>query len=421
MKKSPLWLLSLLFLLASCAAPDNAQSASSSSSQAESSSVTDSSIESSSAVSQESSSTVPESFEPANHEIVTAFEQLTFDQPLYLTTANDSSNNLFVVERTGQIHLFENNPSVNETTIFLDLSSKISTEGLEMGLLGLAFHPDFSTNGYFYVNYTTEAGTVISRFEADPATYEADMESEIRLMEFPQPYSNHNGGHITFGPDGYLYIGVGDGGGSGDPEDNAQDLMEIYGKLLRIDVDAQSEEAPYAIPEDNPFAGNEDGTLEEIYAYGLRNPWKFSFDSQRELLWLADVGQNAMEEINLIEAGGNYGWNLMEGTQEYSLTEQMDPLQLEPPIWEYDHSMGQSITGGYVYYGKEHPSLKGTYLYGDFVSGRIWALWPQDSQADQNMEIADTDLMISSFGLDEEGELLIVDFNGQIYRLQKVK
>lgn len=366
-----------------------------------------------------SNSQIKLSSESTTYEIVEAYENLSFEQPLYFTYANKDSNNVFVVERTGKVYLFENTPTVSEKEVLIDLSSKISLAGSEMGLLGLAFHPKFNENGYFYVNYTSSQGTVLSRFKSDSATYQTNPDSEVILMEFPQPYTNHNGGHIAFGPDGYLYIGTGDGGGSGDPQDNAQSLAEIYGKLLRIDVDAQSNGLSYGIPEENPFAGNEEGYREEIFAYGLRNPWKFSFDTEREWLWLADVGQNAIEEINLIEAGKNYGWRLMEGTTEYAPQEFMDDLELEVPIWEYNHSEGQSITGGYVYYGEDNSSLEATYIYGDFVSGKLWALRMSEEEPTENIELADTDLMISSFGLDERGELIIVDFNGKLYRLQE--
>lgn len=309
MKKRFLFLLFSLCLLVSCASSE--EETISPSSQIESSSESDLSV----TESQEETITVPENFEPVTYEIVDAYENLSFNQPLYFTSANNGSNTVFVVERTGRVYSFENSPTVNKKEVFIDLSDRISLDGSEMGLLGLAFHPKFSENRYFYVNYTTTQGTVLSRFETDPMTYETNLDSEVILMEFPQSYSNHNGGHIDFGPDGYLYIGNGDGGGSGDPQNNAQSLNVIYGKLLRIDVDTQTNSLPYGIPEDNPFIGNEDGYREEIFAYGLRNPWKFSFDAGRERLWLADVGQDAIEEINLIEAGKNYGWRLMEGTK----------------------------------------------------------------------------------------------------------
>lgn len=359
-------------------------------------------------------------FEPLSYELVDAYPNLTFDQPLYYTTANDGTNDVFVVERTGKIKVFENDEDVNKFDVFIDLSSNIDFSGQEKGLLGLAFHPNYEENGYFYVNYTTEETTVISRFSADQSTLtEGDPASEEILMEFSQPYPNHNGGHLAFGPEGYLYIATGDGGSSGDPQDNAQDLTKIYGKLLRIDINSANGDKNYTIPEDNPYAGNTNDYAEEIYAYGLRNPWKFSFDEKRELLWAADVGQNAMEEINLIEKGQNYGWNIMEGTLPHEASDTDNAEELKEPIWEYDHTLGQSITGGYTYYGQENPSLNGIYIYGDFISGKIWGLWLGEEQQVENRELIDTDLMISSFGVDEKGELMIVDFNGKLYKLEE--
>ncbi len=343
-----------------------------------------------------------------------------FEEPLYYTTINDQDNTAFVVERTGKIRYFENQPDTKETSTFIDLSSKISTEGNEMGLLGLAFHPDFEQNGYFFVNYTSDEGTVIARFEANPTTLEVKIETEKIILTFPQPYANHNGGHLAFGPDGYLYIGVGDGGGSGDPKGNAQSLTELYGKLLRIDVDQSTNGQTYGIPADNPFAANTDDYREEIYAYGLRNPWRFSFDTEKDRLWLADVGENTIEEIDWIEKGQNYGWNLKEGTNEFNPAGSVNPSKLMDPIYEYDHTEGQPITGGYVYYGKENPSLTGSYIYGDFVSGKIWALWKPDGAAEsKNVKLADTDLMVSSFGVDQAGELIIVDFSGKLYTMKE--
>lgn len=362
----------------------------------------------------------PDSFEPLNYEVVEAYPNLTFDQPLHYTTADDAINRIFVVERTGKIKVFENDREATEAKIFVDLTTKIDSSGQEKGLLGLAFHPEFAENSYFYVNYTTEENTVISRFTTDLATLsEVDLASEEILLEFPQPYPNHNGGHLAFGPDGYLYIATGDGGSSGDPQNNAQDLTKIYGKLLRIDVNTASGDEKYSIPEDNPYSGNTNGYAEEVFAYGLRNPWKFSFDEKRDLLFAADVGQNTMEEINLIEKGSNYGWNIMEGTLEYKAHDGVDAAALKKPIWEYDHSLGQSITGGYTYYGEDNPSLNGVYIYGDFISGKIWGLWLDEDEQVENVELQDTDLMISSFGVDEQGELVIVDFNGKLYKLNE--
>lgn len=352
--------------------------------------------------------------------VVEAYPNLVFEKPLDYTTLNSQGNIAFVVEQTGFIYYFEDQAEVKEKTLFIDLSSKISAEGNEMGLLGLAFHPEFEQNGYFFVNYTSEDGTVIARFEADPETLEVKMETESIVLTFPQPYANHNGGQLVFGPDGYLYIGVGDGGGSGDPDFNAQDLTELYGKLLRIDVDQASNGKAYGIPADNPFADNKEGNREEIYAYGLRNPWRFSFDPKNERLWLADVGQNKIEEINWIESGQNYGWNIKEGTSEFNSDSSVDSTELINPIFEYLHSEGESITGGFVYYGNENPDLTGSYIYGDFISGKIWALTkPDATTAAENVELVDTDLMISSFGVTQDGELVIIDYSGKLYRLEE--
>jgi len=408
------YLLSTVVLLGACAPVEDT-------SQVASSELNSNSSEESSDPSKQSSQTTEtETFEPLDHELVEAYPDLTFDQPLYYTTADDGTNQVFVVERTGKIKVFENEEEATEAKVVVDLSTKIDFNGQEKGLLGLAFDPEFEENGYFYVNYTTEETTVISRFTTDPKTLaEVDLASEVILLEFPQPYPNHNGGHLAFGPDGYLYIATGDGGSGGDPQGNAQDLTKIYGKLLRIDVNATDGEKNYGIPDDNPYSDNTKGYVEEIFAYGLRNPWKFSFDEKRDLLIAADVGQEAMEEINLIEKGGNYGWNIMEGTLEYEASDEVAMAELEAPIWEYDHSSGESITGGYTYYGEENPSLNGVYIYGDFISGKIWGLWLDEDQQVENVELADTELMISSFGVDEQGELIIVDFNGKLYKLME--
>lgn len=400
MRKYSLAAFCFLFLLTSCTFSDE---------NSESNSEMESSESESLAKDQASDS--------LTYEVGEVYENITFDQPLYFTSAYDDSNKVFIVERTGKIYVMDNQPNVTTKEVFVDLSNKISTNGNEMGLLGLAFHPDFKQNGYYYVNYTTQEETVISRFKADLKSYETDLNSETIFMTFPQPYTNHNGGHLAFGLDGYLYIGTGDGGGSGDPQNNAQDLTEIHGKLLRIDVDKKTDESEYSIPEDNPYEGNSENYREEIFAYGFRNPWKFSFDTQKEELWLADVGQNVLEEINLVESGKNYGWRLKEGTKEYIPDNSTNNQTLEDPIWVYDHSQGQSITGGYIYNGSENPSLKGAYIYGDFISGRVWALKKSEDGQIKNKELLDTDLMISSFGLDENGELVIVDFNGKLYKL----
>jgi glucose/arabinose dehydrogenase len=285
-------------------------------------------------------------------------------------------------------------------------------------LLGLAFHPDYKNNGLFYVNYTDQNSTVIARYQVDrDQPNRAVAGSGEPILSFTQPYNNHNGGKIEFGPDGYLYIATGDGGSAGDPQNNAQNLGSLLGKILRIDVDNPDNGRAYGIPGDNPFAGNKQSYREEIYAYGLRNPWKFSFDSERGWLWAADVGQNRVEEINLIVKGGNYGWNRMEGSQGYPRPEQYDGEGLVFPVWEYKHPVGNSVTGGYAYYGDGIPALKGAYIYGDFGTGAIWALWLNDDQTPNNQLLLETNLQISSFGVDWDNELYVVDYKGKIYKI----
>ena len=356
--------------------------------------------------------------EPGTYTVEDAFPELSFSQPLYLTNPGDGSNRLFVVEQGGTIRVFENDASTSNTTVFLDISDRLVSGG-ERGLLGLAFHPDYESNGYFYVNYTADNGgnTVISRFEVsadDPD--QADPNSETIILQYDQPYSNHNGGHLAFGPDGYLYIASGDGGSGGDPENNAQRPQTLLGNILRIDIDLSQNGNEYAIPGSNPFVDNNEGYREEIFAYGLRNPWRFSFDSETGTLLAGDVGQNQYEEIDIIENGGNYGWNIMEGEHCYNASS-CDQSGLILPIWEYDHSEGGSITGGYVYRGPTLEGLTGRYIYGDFSSGKIWALEFSDPDDPTNTELIDSDLNISSFGTDADNELYICSFDGNIYRL----
>ncbi len=329
---------------------------------------------------------------------------------------------IYVVEKTGKIKFFSNDTNVTETKVFIDLSSRIDSRANEKGLLGFAFHPNYEENGQFFVYYTNRRGSVIARYTRDSENPEiGDLDSEESLLSYAQPYDNHNGGHIEFGPDGYLYIASGDGGSGGDPQNNAQNKASFLGKILRIDVDQTSGDKKYGIPSDNPFAGNSEGYKEEIFAYGLRNPWRFNFDLKRDLLIAADVGQNKMEEINLITNGGNYGWNVLEGTLSYKSNNTIDKATLIAPIWTYNHPTGKSITGGYTYYGNENPSLFGTYLYADFISGRIWGIWIDADKAAQNYDLLNTDLMISSFGLAPDNEVIIIDYLGGLYKLKEVK
>jgi len=349
-----------------------------------------------------------------------AFPNLDFIRPLSIQDAGDGTERLFVVEQAGTISVFPGDPEVAERDIFLDIEGRVTDISNEQGLLGLAFHPDFETNGYFYVNYTAPGPdrTVISRFSvSEDDENRANPDSETVLLTYNQPYGNHNAGHIAFGPDGYLYIAAGDGGSAGDPENNGQDRETLLGSILRIDVDSQENGNEYGIPDDNPFAGNDEGFREEIFAYGLRNPWRFSFDAGTGDIWAGDVGQNNLEEIDLIKKGLNYGWNIMEGKSCYPAGSDCSTEGLELPVFQYDHSdNNRSITGGYVYRGSDIPALVGYYIYADFVSGRIWALDISDLENPVNTEIFDADFRISSFGVDAENEMYVTAFDGNIYR-----
>ncbi len=351
------------------------------------------------------------------YSVENGFPQLTFNQPIGIYNAHDGSNRLFIIEQPGIIYAFNNSPDSTKKSIFLDIQTKVIAGG-ELGLLGMAFHPLFSTNGYVYLDYTADSPlrTVISRWKInDSDPNELNSSSEHVLLTINQPFENHNGGQLAFGPDGYLYIGMGDGGSGGDPLGNAQNKSSLLGKILRIDVDSGS---PYAIPADNPYKGNSQGYREEIYAYGLRNPWRFSFDTITGRLWAGDVGQDAWEEIDLIENGKNYGWNIMEGNHCYQPVT-CDATGLTPPIYEYGHNVGETIIGGFVYRGSNHSDLVGKYIYGDYINGQIWALNYSSSHVD-NLLLDDTHLAITAFGLDENNELFIADYGGGIYRLKLI-
>ncbi|PRX55471.1 PQQ-dependent sugar dehydrogenase [Flagellimonas meridianipacifica] len=345
-----------------------------------------------------------------------AFPNLSFSRPVDFQSPGDSSSRVFVVEQGGIIRVFNNDESEESSDVFLDISSQINTTANEQGLLGLAFHPNFESNGYFYVNYTPSTTlSVTSRFQvssSNPAL--ADPNSELVLLEIPQPFTNHNGGQLAFGPDGFLYIASGDGGSGGDPDNNAQDRSNLLGAILRIDVDVTSNGLNYSIPANNPFLG-QNNIREEIFAYGFRNPWRMSFDTQTGNLWSGDVGQDEREEINLVTSGGNYGWRLFEGT--FCFSGDCDNDGLVPPVFEYEHNGNdQSITGGHVYRGSLTPSLVGNYIYADFIDGRIWGLNAFSSNPEDTLLI-NSNLNISSFGVDAQNELFICAFDGSIYRL----
>ena len=359
---------------------------------------------------------------PALSDIAIGFELVAdgFDQPLFATSAGDRSGRLFVVEKTGRIWILRD--GARSAKAFLDLSGAVSTDS-ERGLLGLAFSNSFAEDGLFYVDYTDKNGaTTISRFTASGDT--ANRGSEQVLLKIEQPYANHNGGMIVFGPDGHLYIGMGDGGSGGDPKENGQNTSVLLGKLLRIDVagdNTATRDTEYGIPPDNPFAGSAKDA-QEIWATGLRNPWRFSFDRTTGDLWIGDVGQNAWEEIDFQVAGSlggnNYGWSTFEGTHTYppDTPAPKDAAKYVQPVVEYDHKTGESVTGGYVYRGIAQPELLGTYFYGDYVSGRVWGL-RRSASGVENRQLADTKYAVVSFGEDDLGELYMVDFGGAIYRV----
>jgi uncharacterized repeat protein (TIGR01451 family) len=338
-----------------------------------------------------------------------------FSHPLQITHAGDGSQRLFVVEQNGHIRIIKNQALIEK--IFLDISSRVSCCG-ERGLLGLAFPPNYANKGYFYVNYTNSGGdTVVARYYVTTDPDVADPNSEEILLTIVQPFANHNGGHLAFGPDGYLYIGTGDGGSGGDPYNNGQSLNTLLGKILRIDVESGT--TPYAIPATNPFASSA-ANRREIWAFGLRNPWKFSFDRQTGDLYIGDVGQTAYEEIDFQSAsspgGENYGWKIMEGTHCYN-SNSCNQSGLTLPVAEYNHGEGCSVTGGIVYRGQRFPRLNGTYLYGDYCTGRIWGLTLL-LKSQQNVQLFDASYPISTFGEDEAGEIYLTDYEaGAIYQI----
>jgi len=333
-------------------------------------------------------------------------------KPVVLTHAGDGAKRVFVATQEGIIHVFSNDPETRMTRVFLDISSRVrcGANAVEEGLLGLAFHPHHKTNGYFFVFYTTKHSAhkhtnVLSKFRVfESDAFCADPSSEEELLRIERPFPNHNGGTICFGPDGYLYVATGDGGGDGDPYGNAQDLGTLFGKILRIDINRKSSAKGYAIPDDNPFV-QRIGARPETWAYGLRNVWRMAFDRHTNTLWAADVGQDRYEEINIIVRGGNYGWNLREGCHPFS-NGSLEPEELIDPLWEYSHDVGRCIIGGGVYRGKRLPELSGAYLYGDYVTGRICALYydKERQRVVANRPIKTLAFPLLSFGEDDQGE-----------------
>jgi len=337
--------------------------------------------------------------------------------PVDLADPGDGSGRLLIVEKPGLIHILQNGAMLSEP--FLDITDRVLSSGTEQGLLGIALHPQYKSNGYFYVNYVDLNGnTVIARFKVSTNPNLADKNSEKVLLNVQQPpYPNHKGGSMVFGPDGYLYMGLGDGGSQGDPHLNGQNTSVFLGKILRVDVNSGD---LYTIPRDNPFV--KAGGLPEIWAYGLRNPWRFSFDRQTGDLYIGDVGQNLYEEIDFLPAyspgGSNFGWSFREGFHPYKGTPPAG-AKLVDPIWEYTHDQGCAIIGGFIYRGTALPKLNGLYIYGDNCSGNIWGLQKDSSGKWQNRLMFQSGLAISSFGQDQAGELYLLDLNGGgIYQLQ---
>ncbi len=331
--------------------------------------------------------------------------------PVGITHAGDASGRLFIIQQTGQVRIFNDTQLL--PTAFLDISTLVSCCG-ERGLLSVAFHPQYTVNGFFFVNYTDTTGaTVVARYRVSADPNLADPASGEVIVRVPQPFANHNGGQLQFGPDGFLYIGMGDGGSAGDPDDRAQNLQDLLGKLLRLDVDSAT---PYAIPLTNPFRGRTDAR-EEIWALGLRNPWRFTFDRQTGDLFIADVGQSRREEVNFQSAGSpggeNYGWRRMEGSLCFNPSTNCNDGALVLPVLEYDHASGDcSIIGGYRYRGALFPQLTGVYFFADLCTGRLWGALPDPGGAWSAQELQDASFQVTTFGEDEAGELYLSDYSG---------
>ncbi len=360
----------------------------------------------------------------ATYTVDRVFTQLSFSQPVLALQRSGDDTLWYVVERAGVIRRFTNDANVATSDLVLDLSSVVDSGPSEAGLLGMAFDPDFSTNGFVYLSYTVPGTPLISRIDRFSSTdggLTIDPASGTNLLSVSQNQGNHNGGHIAFGPDGFLYAGFGDGGGGGDPADNGQTSTNLLGTLIRIDVSSAS----YAIPADNPFAGSplcDTGsgaqTCPEIFAYGLRNPWRFSFDRSTGDLFVGDVGQNELEEIDRVAIGDNLGWNTREGNVCYNATT-CTTAGLVDPIHVYERDVGTSVTGGYVYRGSANTALVGRYVFGDFASGRIWTIDPAAQSLTSSDELINTSLSIASFAESNAGDLLVIDYSGGLYQLNE--
>ncbi|MGD8641078.1 MAG: PQQ-dependent sugar dehydrogenase [Gammaproteobacteria bacterium] len=377
------------------------------------------------------------------------FPKLSFSNPTRLLQQPGDSSHWYLLEKSGKIFVFDNDPAVARKQVFLDISDDRVDESFEGGLLGMAFDPHFDKNRYVYLSYTTSENpeadssekltSRISRFTVNEDGTAIDGNSEVVVFTLDQPWNNHNGGHILFGPDGYLYAGFGDGGSWGDPNNNAQNTHTLLGTILRIDVNRlntnQVRARKYGIPPDNPFADSPDcgkgRGCPEIYAWGLRNPWRWSFDRQTGQLWVGDVGQGKWEEIDLVEKGKNYGWRCYEGLSEYNFENCDDDTKYQKPLYVYEHmpyeksrdGMAGSVTGGYVYRGSKVPTLYGDYLFADYVHGIIWMAEQPYMRPTEAQQLFDTDLMIVSFAEDNDGELYFLSYSekGGIYQFVSTK
>lgn len=345
-----------------------------------------------------------------------AFPALSFPTAIQVLAYGDGSDRLAVVQQTGQVSLLDaSTNATSSSTLLLDVSTLLGSSAGEEGLLGLAFDPAFATNGFLYVHYSAGGPrrSVFARFTVAGAPPSASLASRLVLLEVPQPFSNHNGGMLAFGQDGMLYASLGDGGSGGDPQNHGQDLSTLLGSILRLDVRNASAAAPYVVPPDNPFVGTA-GAAPEIWCYGLRNPWRFSFDRQTGELWVGDVGQGAREEVSVAARGSNLGWNVYEGTLAYSNPSNIPATSFTRPVVDHDRNDGASVIGGYVYRGAAIPSLVGRYLYGDFVSGRLWTIVPAQGAASR-LEVG-TIPSLTSFGEDRAGELYATSHDGALWR-----
>ncbi len=354
-----------------------------------------------------------------------AFPNLSFSRPVAMLQAPGDDTRWFVVEQSGVVRVFANDQTASSSAVFIDISALVGDSSGEKGLFGIAFDPDFTTNGHAYLSFTRSSPALtsyVSRFTSTDGGQTLDPASQAVLVTLAQPFSNHNGGHIVFGPDGFLYVGFGDGGSANDPGNRAQDTTNLFGTIVRINVST----LPYTIPANNPFAGNPRCTTgvsataidcPEIYAWGLRNPWRFSFHRGSDELWAGDVGQDAWEEVDRIDNGANYGWRIREGAHcntAYFPGGGCPTAGLVDPIAEYDHGLGESITGGYVYRGGALPALAGSYLFGDYITGRIFRLAPGSATVEV---LLDTAFNIASFAEANDGEIYAVDYGGTLQQV----